>query len=49
MIPVIHQKTQKIKRTFQIKRNVLFLKSARYNGCPGDSEDPGLINYSDGK
>jgi len=46
---VIHQKTQKIKRTFQIKRNVLFLKSARYNGCPGDSEDPGLINYSDGK
>ncbi len=37
------------KRTFQIKRNVLFLKSARYNGCPGDSEDPGLINYSDGK
>ena len=37
------------KRTFQIKRNVLFLKTSRYNGCPGDSEDPGLINYSDGK
>ena len=26
-----------------------FLKTSRYNGCPGDSENPGMINYSDGK
>lgn len=37
------------KKNIPNKTECSFLKSARYNGCPGDSEDPGLINYSDGK